>query len=182
MASVLRCATPSRRFSVWFDCDKLLLIQIPVNPLPGQQLEVRAALHNLPVIHHQDQIRVLDRAQPVRDNDGRPAGEQSVQRSLDQRLGHRVHMRRGLVQDQDARVGLTLPLALASTGGLLFPGVFALGTTLPLLVFTALITADVVNLRALIGRIKSFDLWAQRIIGLVFVLIGINEIVLYWFL
>ena len=78
--------------------------------------------------------------------------------------------------------GLTLPLALASTGGLVFPGVFALGTTLPLLVFTALITADVVNLRGLISRIKSFDLWAQRVIGVLFVLIGINEILLYWFL
>ncbi len=78
--------------------------------------------------------------------------------------------------------GLTIPLALASTGGLLFPGVFALGTALPLLAFAVLLTADVVNVRALVQRIRSFDRWAQRVAGMVFVLIGLNEVLLYWLL
>lgn len=78
--------------------------------------------------------------------------------------------------------GLTLPLALASPGGVLFPGVFALGTTLPLLLFAVVLSADVVNVRGLLQRVKAFDLWAQRAVGVVFILIGINEIALYWFI
>lgn len=78
--------------------------------------------------------------------------------------------------------GLTIPLALASPGGLAFPGVFALGTTLPLLLFAGLIAAGGGNIRAFVQRAKQIDVWAQRLVGIVFVLIGINEVVLYWFL
>jgi cytochrome c-type biogenesis protein len=78
--------------------------------------------------------------------------------------------------------GLTIPLALDSPGGLVFPGVFALGTTLPLLFFAALLTSGANNLHAIIQRTKRFDVWAQRAVGIVFVLIGLNEILLYWFI
>ena len=78
--------------------------------------------------------------------------------------------------------GLTIPLAFASPGGLVLPGVFAVGTTLPLLAFAVLLTAGIVDVRRLIRRIRSFDTWAQRVVGLLFVLIGVNEIVLYWLL
>jgi cytochrome c biogenesis protein CcdA len=80
--------------------------------------------------------------------------------------------------------GLTIPLALTSAGGLLFPGVFALGTTLPLLFFAGVIAtgADALRLRAIVQRAKRFDVWAQRAVGVVFVLIGLNEIFLYWFI
>ncbi len=77
--------------------------------------------------------------------------------------------------------GLTIPLALTSPGGLLFPGVFALGTTLPLLFFAGLIATGAGNLRAIVQRAKRFDVWAQRAVGVVFVVIGISEIALYWF-
>jgi cytochrome c-type biogenesis protein len=78
--------------------------------------------------------------------------------------------------------GLTIPLALATPGGLLLPGVFALGTTLPLLAMAGLLTLGIVDVRRLLRRIRGFDKWAQRVVGLVFVIIGINEIVLYWLL
>lgn len=78
--------------------------------------------------------------------------------------------------------GLTIPLAIASPGGLVLPGFFAVGTTLPLLAFAALMTAGVVNWRYIVRRVRRFDLWAQRVVGLIFVLIGMNEIVLYWLL
>lgn len=78
--------------------------------------------------------------------------------------------------------GLTIPLAIASPGGLVLPGVFAVGTTLPLLAFAALMTAGVVNWRSVVQRVRRFDTWAQRVVGLIFVLIGMNEIVLYWLL
>lgn len=78
--------------------------------------------------------------------------------------------------------GLTLPLALASPGGVLLPVVFAAGTTLPLLALAALLTAGIVDVRALIGRLRGFEGWAQRAAGLVFVLVGVNEVLLYWLL
>ena len=78
--------------------------------------------------------------------------------------------------------GLTIPLALASPGGLFYPGVFALGTTLPLLFFAGVIATGAGNLRAIVQGAKRFDIWAQRAVGIVFVLIGINEILLYGFI
>jgi sulfite exporter TauE/SafE len=78
--------------------------------------------------------------------------------------------------------GLTLPLALASPGGVLLPGVFAVGTAVPLLAFAVLLTAGLVDVRGLVRRLRGFDTWAQRFVGLVFVVIGLNEIVLYWLL
>jgi|SRR5579859_4390340 len=78
--------------------------------------------------------------------------------------------------------GLTLPMALVSPGGLVFPAVFALGTTLPLLFFAALLAAGATNLRSIVQRAKRFDVWAQRAVGIIFVLIGLNEILLYWFI
>lgn len=78
--------------------------------------------------------------------------------------------------------GLTIPLALTSPGGLIFPGVFALGTTLPLLFFAGLIATGAGNLRGIVQGAKRLDVWAQRAVGVVFVLIGLNEILLYWFI
>jgi hypothetical protein len=39
-----------------------------------------------------------------------------------------------------------------------------------------------VDVRQLLRRIRGFDHWAQRVVGLIFVVIGVNEIVLYWLL
>ncbi|MCI0725781.1 MAG: sulfite exporter TauE/SafE family protein [Chloroflexi bacterium] len=78
--------------------------------------------------------------------------------------------------------GLTIPLAVASPGGLLFPGLFALGTALPVLGLAALLASGTVNVRQFIKRFKAADVWLQRVVGAVFVLIGLNEIILYWFL
>ena len=78
--------------------------------------------------------------------------------------------------------GLTIPLALASQGGLLFPGVFAIGTALPVLGLAALFASGTINVGQFVKKFKTADVWLQRVVGMVFVLIGINEIVLYWLL
>jgi len=76
--------------------------------------------------------------------------------------------------------GLTIPLAIASPGGLLFPGVFAIGTALPVLGLAALLASGMVNVRQFVNRFKAADAWLQRIVGGLFILIGLHEIVLYW--
>ncbi|MBI3176872.1 MAG: sulfite exporter TauE/SafE family protein [Chloroflexi bacterium] len=78
--------------------------------------------------------------------------------------------------------GLTIPLAIASPGGLIFPGVFAIGTALPVLGLAGLIASGMINIGEFVRRFKAADVWIQRGVGVVFLLIGINEIVLYWLL
>lgn len=76
--------------------------------------------------------------------------------------------------------GLTIPLAIASPGGMVFPGVFAVGTAVPVLILAALLASGSVNVRQVVKRFKAADVWLQRVVGIVFILIGLNEIVLYW--
>lgn len=78
--------------------------------------------------------------------------------------------------------GLTIPLAIASPGGLMFPGVFAVGTAVPVLVLATLLASGSVNARQVVKRFKPADVWLQRVMGIMFILIGLNEIVLYWFI
>ena len=76
--------------------------------------------------------------------------------------------------------GLTIPLAIASTGGIVLPGVFAIGTALPIIGLAALMASGAVNLSQFLKRFKAADVWIQRAAGIIFILIGLNEIVLYW--
>ena len=76
--------------------------------------------------------------------------------------------------------GLTLPLAIASPIGPLYPGVFALGTALPLLLFLVLASAASVSVGSFRRRARGVSLQLNRVVGVVFILVGLNEIVLYW--
>lgn len=76
--------------------------------------------------------------------------------------------------------GLTIPLAIASPGGVLFPGVFALGTALPVLGLAAVIASGSVNVGQFVKRFKAANVWIQRVVGVIFVVIGLHEIILYW--
>lgn len=78
--------------------------------------------------------------------------------------------------------GLTMPLAIASAGGIAFPAVFAAGTTLPLLVLAALIASGVDSLGAVLRNARRLDVWLARAAAVIFLLVGINETLLYWFL
>src|SRR5215471_1002679 len=71
----------------------LELIQAVVNPALCQQFLVRAFFAQAPFVEYQDTVRVLDRAQAVRDNQRRAAAQQLVQRLADQTLRLGVHAR-----------------------------------------------------------------------------------------
>src|SRR2546425_963442 len=83
----------------------LLVVQLPVAPVPGEQLGVRAALHDLAPFHHQDLVGAADGREPVGDHEGRAATPQGAEPVLDRRLALRVEARRGLVEDQDPGIG-----------------------------------------------------------------------------
>lgn len=73
-----------------------------------------------------------------------------------------------------------LPLTLATAGGFVLPGFFALGTMLPLAVFTALLFAGAPLAQRYVGGSAALDKWIRRAAGVVFLLAGLNDTLLYW--
>lgn len=79
--------------------------------------------------------------------------------------------------------GTLIPLAVAtSVGGLTFPAIFAIGTTVPLMLFVGLLALGAQSVTPVVQRLRAADRWVTRIAALVFILVGINEILLYWFI
>jgi cytochrome c-type biogenesis protein len=77
--------------------------------------------------------------------------------------------------------GLLVPLALVSAGGVVYPVLFAVGTVVPVLVVLGAITLGLrgaASLRAL----GSIQRPLTRLAGIVLVLAGINDTVVYWFI
>ena len=69
-----------------------------------EQFLVSAALDDLAALDHQNLIRAANRRQPMRDDERRAALPQRSQAVLNHHLALAVEARRGLVQQQDARV------------------------------------------------------------------------------
>lgn len=78
--------------------------------------------------------------------------------------------------------GFLVPLSTSSRAGLFFPGLFAFGTTLPLHLLAIAIALGWGSLAAITQGMRRADTWVRRGIGIVFLLAGANEIVLYWVL
>ncbi|MBI3079760.1 MAG: sulfite exporter TauE/SafE family protein [Deltaproteobacteria bacterium] len=88
--------------------------------------------------------------------------------------------------------GLTLPLALSQPAGWLLPGVFALGTGLPLLALTGLMPRRLSlvahagtgawNAGPTLGGLLRWGRLGQKLAGLVFVIAGLHDTFTYWWL
>ena len=78
--------------------------------------------------------------------------------------------------------GTLIPLALASFGGLTFPAIFAIGTTVPLILFVALLAFGAQSVTPFVRKLRAADVGVSRAAATIFILIGVNEILLYWFL
>ena len=78
--------------------------------------------------------------------------------------------------------GLTIPLALRSPVGVVYPGVFALGTTLPLLGLAGLLAAGAGATGSYLAGARHLDRWLRPVAALVLILAGINDTILYWLL
>ncbi|HEY3062418.1 MAG TPA: sulfite exporter TauE/SafE family protein [Chloroflexota bacterium] len=77
--------------------------------------------------------------------------------------------------------GLTIPLALASPAGPILPAVFALGTSLPLLVVAVLLTLRG-GAKSYIRQTRRAHRWIRPIAAGVLVLAGLNDTLTYWLL
>jgi cytochrome c-type biogenesis protein len=76
--------------------------------------------------------------------------------------------------------GLMIPLAVISAGGWIFPGLFALGTVLPLLVFAGLLASGNDLSSKLTERLSRYQRRISQVSGAVFILAGINDTLTYW--
>jgi cytochrome c-type biogenesis protein len=75
--------------------------------------------------------------------------------------------------------GLTMPLALASPAGAVLPGVFAIGTSVPLLAVAALLTLGT-SARTYVHVTRQAHRWVRPLAACVLLLAGINDTLTYW--
>jgi len=78
--------------------------------------------------------------------------------------------------------GLTLPLALGSSAGWTFPALFALGSSLPLLAVTGVVAAGFDALEAVMGRLRCIDRLLRVGAGVILVVAGVHDTLVYWLL
>src|SRR6185295_15378982 len=83
---------------------ELALVQLGVEAARGDELRVRTALEDAAAIEHQDHVRVLDRRDPVRDQEDRAPAKDGAQVAEDLLFGVGVHRRQAVVEQQDARL------------------------------------------------------------------------------
>ncbi|HEV8674669.1 MAG TPA: sulfite exporter TauE/SafE family protein [Methylomirabilota bacterium] len=76
--------------------------------------------------------------------------------------------------------GLTIPLALRSAAGWSFPGLFALGTALPLVAFTGLLALGGGAAGRFVERLTGSHRLVSRVAGVIFILTGIHDTLTYW--
>ncbi len=77
---------------------------------------------------------------------------------------------------------LTIPLALGSPLGVVYPGVFALGTTLPLLGMVGLLAIGAGVTRAYLQGAQRLERWLRPVAAGVLIVAGLNDTLIYWFL
>ncbi|MFP4497440.1 MAG: aromatic aminobenezylarsenical efflux permease ArsG family transporter [Vulcanimicrobiota bacterium] len=69
--------------------------------------------------------------------------------------------------------GSLLPIAVKINSKILIPLVYGLGTGLPVVVFAILLAFSVKSAGKIFNKINVFDVWARKITGIIFILVGI---------
>jgi cytochrome c biogenesis protein CcdA len=72
--------------------------------------------------------------------------------------------------------GLLVPLAYRSGDALGIPAVFALASTLPVLVASLLLVTSARHLGRMLTTLQDLNLWMQRAVGIVFIAVGVYYI------
>lgn len=69
--------------------------------------------------------------------------------------------------------GMLIPMSASSTAGYLLPVLFAIATALPVLVVAWILAFSVQHIGQFYGRMQAVQKWLNRIVGGIFVIIGI---------
>lgn len=78
--------------------------------------------------------------------------------------------------------GLTMPLALRSTGGWIFPGLFAIGSSLPLLIVSAAVATGLGTAARIAGGIRRLEPALRAAAGILLIAAGLHDTLIYWML
>lgn len=80
--------------------------------------------------------------------------------------------------------GLLVPLGVGvpGVGGLVLPSLFALGTALPLLLFATFLALGQGLFRTWMRGVRRWDRYIRILAGTIFLLAGVNDTIIYWFL
>lgn len=74
--------------------------------------------------------------------------------------------------------GVLIPLSAAPTGGYLLPAVFAVATALPVAAAAWLLAFGAARIGTFYNRLRTFQRWLNRLVGGLFLLLGIYYVVL----
>lgn len=77
--------------------------------------------------------------------------------------------------------GSLIPLAMSYNSDILLPLLYGLGTALPVIVFSFVIAFSASKVGEMFNKLQKVEWWAQRITGVLFILIGIYFVYLYIF-
>ncbi len=77
--------------------------------------------------------------------------------------------------------GMLIPLSASTSGGMLLPVVFAIATALPVLVVAWVLAFSVRKIGVVYGKMQMLQRWMNRMVGLLFVLIGIYYCIIIFF-
>jgi cytochrome c biogenesis protein CcdA len=75
--------------------------------------------------------------------------------------------------------GILIPLTI-STSGLHLPVVFAIATSIPVILFAWVIAYTISEMGNLYKRIKSFEFWFRKVVALLFTGIGLYYLIAVW--
>ena len=81
-----------------------MLVEAGIETTPRQQLCVTAFLDDASVVEHHQPVGSPNRAEAVRDNESRAAGQQPLHRILDQPLALVIQTAGRLVEDENGRI------------------------------------------------------------------------------
>jgi cytochrome c biogenesis protein CcdA len=69
--------------------------------------------------------------------------------------------------------GTLIPLSVKHSSGFVLPLMYGIGTAIPVLVFAVLISVSTNALGKAFQKVTQFEIWARRITGIIFLVIGI---------
>ncbi len=77
--------------------------------------------------------------------------------------------------------GSLIPLSVKHNSSFLMPLLYGIGTALPVIIFAFVVGFSTTLLGKFFNRITQFELWARRVTGIIFILVGIYYILVYIF-
>ena len=77
--------------------------------------------------------------------------------------------------------GMLIPMSAAEPGGYLLPIVYAVATGLPVILVAWILAYSVAGIGKFYNRIQVFQKWFNRIVAILFILVGVYYAIMYYF-